>query len=69
MSGFISHNGTVIRHNNLGVSINGVEIPYPKGVCGNLVTLVDGQLFVDGYELRKGKWKITFRSLFYKFFW
>lgn len=51
------------------VYINGVSYNLPKAfIGGTSVTTINGKVYVNGYELKNGKWKITLRSLFHLFF-
>jgi hypothetical protein len=54
-----------IQENSL--SVNGNEFPLPKG-NGNNSAVVNGNIFVNGYEFRDGEWKRTLRALFHRFF-
>ena len=46
------------------VIIDGKEYEYPnKRVNGHTVSQVNGRVFLDGYELTNGKWRMTFRSI------
>jgi len=47
--------------------LNGKEIP-KQPVESNNVTMINENVFVDGYEYKDGKWKKTFRALFHKYF-
>jgi hypothetical protein len=52
------------------VNINGKvsEIPrhvYKKG-CNT--TVIDGKVYINGYEFRNGKWKITLKSIWHLIF-
>ena len=47
------------------VIIDGKEYEYPnKRVKGHTIVQVDDKIFLDGYEFRDGRWKITIRSIF-----
>ena len=35
---------------------------------GNNVSIVDNKVFIDGYELINGKWKMTLNALWHKWF-
>lgn len=59
-------NTTVIQSNNLLI-VNGVRMEKPKG-AGNNVTVINGKVYIDGYELINGKWKRTIKALWYKLF-
>lgn len=47
--------------------LNGKEIPKPP-VKDNNVTMINGSVFVGGYEYKDGEWKKTLRALFHKYF-
>lgn len=49
------------------VLINGVEIP-PCPVNSNNYTIINGKVFVGGYEWKNGRWKKTLRALYHKLF-
>ena len=51
------------------VYIIGVSYNLPKSLIGGTnITTINGKVYVNGYELKNGKWKITLRSLFHLFF-
>ena len=55
--------------NNNKIFINGEEIPAcPHSKRGSNITTINNHIYVNGYEYRNGKWKMTLKSLFYKFF-
>lgn len=43
------------------VTINGAELP-PAPSKGYNSTVVNGKVYVDGYEFKNGKWKKTLRA-------
>lgn len=47
--------------------LNGKEIPKPPVEMNN-VTMINGSVFVGGYEYKNGEWKRTLRALFHKYF-
>lgn len=51
------------------VWINGEELP-PVSTKrnGHSITQIDGQVYIDGYEFKKGKWRRTLRALWYMWF-
>jgi len=61
------NNENVIIVGNKGVFINGKEYPLPDGKSTNS-TIIDNHVFVNGYELKNGKWKKTLRAIFHKYF-
>lgn len=52
-------NGTVI--------INGVELPPPPTDCHS-TTVINNNVYVDGYEFKNGKWKKTLRAWWHLWF-
>lgn len=56
---------TLIMSDN-SVVINGVEYSLPGRGCNS--TIIDGKVFVNGYELKNGKWKKTIKAIFHKYF-
>jgi uncharacterized protein YxjI len=59
-------NGTSVSTNKRSATINGKEIPFNKKMKGNNVTVIDGNVFIDGYELVEGQWRKTLKALWYK---
>lgn len=49
------------------VWMNGNELP-PCPSAGRNVTVIDGNVYIDGYEYRSGKWKRTLKALWHKLF-
>lgn len=47
--------------------VNGKEIPKPPVEMNN-ATMINGSVFVGGYEYKNGEWKRTLMALFYKYF-
>lgn len=44
-------------------------IPLPPAPCqGYNSTVIDGKVFLDGYEYKNGKWKRTLRALWHLWF-
>lgn len=66
-SNSVCNNENVIIVGNKGVFINGKEYPLPDGKSTNS-TIIDNHVFVNGYELKNGKWKKTLRAIFHKYF-
>ena len=63
----VRNNENVIIVGNKGVFINGKEYPLPDGKSTNS-KIIDNHVFVNGYELKNGKWKKTLRAIFHKYF-
>lgn len=66
-SNSVRNNENMIIVGNKGVFINGKEYPLPDGKSTNS-TIIDNHVFVNGYELKNGKWKKTLRAIFHKYF-
>jgi hypothetical protein len=49
------------------VYINGKELP-PVPSAGRNSTVINGKVYIDGYEFKHGKWKKTLKALWYKWF-
>ena len=56
---------TLVMSDNT-VIINGAEYSLPGHGCNS--TIIDGKVFINGYELRNGRWKKTIRAIFHKYF-
>lgn len=60
-------NTTVIQSNGK-VIINGREIESPKNSSSNNVAVINGKVYVDGYEFKNDEWKRTVMALWHKYF-
>ena len=60
----ISDSCTVIGNK---VIVNGVELP-PVPSKGYNSTVINGKVYIDGYEFKNGKWKRTLRALWHLWF-
>ena len=49
------------------VTINGVELP-PAPTSGRSGTIINGKVYIDGYEFKDGKWKKTLMGLWHLLF-
>lgn len=58
-------NGTVVIGNR--VTIDGIELP-PCPTKGRCTTIINGKVYIDGYEFVNGKWKRTLRGLWHLLF-
>ena len=52
---------------NKEIIINNESIKIPKHLKGKNISIINGKLFIDGYEYRKGEFKKTLKALFYKY--
>ena len=59
------NNGVVIANGE--VIVYGVKMP-PCPAKGHNSTIINGRVYLNGYELTNGKWRRTFKSLWYKWF-
>lgn len=55
-------NGTYV--NGREVIVNGKRLPKLPSKCKN-ITVIDGNVFIDGYEFKNEKWQRTIRALWY----
>lgn len=49
------------------VIIDGVEIP-PCPRKGHNSTVINGKIYLNGYEWKNGKWRVTIKSIWHLFF-
>lgn len=63
----VVNDGNVITIGNQNVFVNGKKYTLPNGKCSSS-TVIDNHIFIDGYELKNGKWKKTLRAIFHKYF-
>ncbi|WP_456282892.1 hypothetical protein [Bacillus sp. JZ34] len=64
---FSKARGAVVDSQKRVVVINGRVIPFHPEMKGESITMVDGKPFIDGYELKRGKWKKTLRAACHKY--
>lgn len=58
--------GNSIIMNDREVVVNGIKYPVPGR--GYNTSMIDGKIYVNGYELKNGKWKKTLRAMYHKYF-
>lgn len=63
----VVNNENVVTIGNKAVFVNGERFPLPNDKCSSS-TVIDNHIFIDGYELKNGKWKKTLRAIFHKYF-
>lgn len=61
-----NNNTTVVIGNR--VWVNGEEIHPSCPAKGRNVTQINGKVYIDGYEYKKGKWIKTLRALWHLWF-
>lgn len=67
MSNIQINNNCVVVGNR--VWINGEELPpVPTKRKGSSVTQIDDNIYINGYEFKKGKWKRTLKALWHLWF-
>ena len=49
------------------VIVNGVELP-PVPSSGHNSTVINGKVYIDGYEFKDGEWKRTLKALWHLLF-
>ena len=62
----IQNNNYVI--NNKEIVIAGQKIPNPPCDSWTNVTVINNNVFVNGYEYKNGQWKRTLRALWHLWF-
>ena len=63
----VTNDSNVVVIGNEGVFANGKKYPLPNHKCSPS-TVINNRIFIDGYELKGGKWKKTPRAVFHKYF-
>ena len=63
----VTNDSNVVVIGNEGVFANGKKYPLPSHKCSPS-TVINNRIFIDGYELKDGKWKKTPRAVFHKYF-
>lgn len=59
-----SNGNTIISSKeNRMTTINGIKYPWVKGMKGNCISSINEKTYIDGYELKNGKWKKTLAGL------
>lgn len=63
-------NNCIVGSVNDNVYINGKMIPPPPGCSKGYrsTTIIDNEVFINGYEWKDGKWKRTLRALWHLIF-
>ena len=62
---YVESNGIRIVTNK--VYMNGRELP-PVPSEGYNTTVINGKVYIDGYEFKNGKWRKTLKALWHKWF-
>ncbi len=59
---------SVVSSSNGKVFINGEDIPLPKGMTTNSQTIIDGKIYIDGYEFfpESKTFKKTLKAFWHK---
>lgn len=70
MINYSSCNGVVNinDHGKRMTIVNDKEYPWLENMNGHSITTINDKTFIDGYELKNGKWKRTLRALFHLIF-
>lgn len=50
------------------VFMDGMTYPLPNDKEYHSSTIINNDVFIDGYELKKGKWKRTIRAMWHLLF-
>lgn len=65
---YIKNNGFEIIVNDTQIIYNNVSYNLPKNCKGHSNTIINGKVYIDGYEFRNGKFKKTLMALWHKYF-
>lgn len=62
-------NSTWIDRGQRKVVLNGIAHRIPSYIGGWRTCIINGKVYIDGYELMKdGQWKKTIKAFWYKYF-
>ena len=63
-----TQNGVSVSFNSGKVIINGENIALPKGMTTNFQTIIDGKIYIDGYEFfpESKTFKKTLKAFWHK---
>lgn len=59
-------NGVSVDRNK--IIVNGQEYTIPEKVGSSNIAIIDGRIFINGYEFKNGKWIRSLRALWHKYF-
>ena len=65
MNTIIQNNGISIKDGQ--VYLKGVKVPNPPTKC-KCISVINGKVYIDGYEYKKGKWRRTLKALWHLWF-
>lgn len=68
MNNIIMGSNVSITQSNGKVIVNNVEYDLPNKSKASSVTVVNGKVYINGYELVNGKWKRTLTALWHLLF-
>ena len=59
-----------IRLDNNGIYVNDVKLNIPDKIKnkGSNISMIDGNVYINGYEYKKMKWRKTLKALWHKIF-
>lgn len=66
MINYMTSNGLTV-FNNIVILADGTKLP-PCPSSGHNSTVINGKVYIDGYEFKNGKWRKTMRALWYRLF-
>lgn len=59
-------NGIIINGNKVIIDDKEYDIPEHVGLSN--ISVINNKIYINGYELIRGKWKKTLRALWHKYF-
>lgn len=69
MGNYIYSDGITVDSNKRLLIINGVQMDMPKKMKGNSICTNGNSVYIDGFELKNGKWKRTIRAFWECYCW
>ena len=67
MSNYVRADGQTIIANDSYVIVNGKMYPMPPGK-GCHITVINKQVYINGYKFNKGRWVFSLRGLWHLWF-
>lgn len=69
MNNFMIDNNCIVsmNHDESLIIVNGIRLPPPPTKCSS-VTNINGKVYIDGYEFKKGKWRKSLRAWWHMWF-
>lgn len=66
MQSYMISNGVIICGNTVKFADGTVLPPCPGK--GNNITTINGKIYINGYEFKRGKWRRTIKAIYHMIF-